>query len=236
MLNHRGWRSPSRSAGRARARRRATRSTTPTLRARPPPRSLPGADESRQAGERAEEHRPVLVVLGADQRADDRRADRAVLVGQRLDVGGVEAADGRGRPFGRPVGDVLGELVEAERVSGDPVLVDEAVADQHVHHRQHQGDVGARAGAARTSRRPRRWRVRIGSITTTLVPSARASSMVGQRWRLVSLVLVPHRMISLAWRMSSGSMPWLDAVRHRDAGADGRPADRPHEPASRRGG
>ena len=52
--------------------------------------------------------------------------------------------------------------------------------------------------------------VRIGSITTTLVPSARASSMVGQRWRLVSLVFVAQRMISLACRISSGSMPRLE--------------------------
>ena len=34
--------------------------------------------------------------------------------------------------------------------------------------------------------------------------------MVGQRWRLVSLVFVAQRMISLAWRISSGSMPRLE--------------------------
>ena len=39
--------------------------------------------------------------------------------------------------------------------------------------------------------------VRIGSITTTLAPSARAASIVGHRWRLVSRVLVPHSRISL---------------------------------------
>ena len=31
--------------------------------------------------------------------------------------------------------------------------------------------------------------------------------MVGQRCRLVILVLVPHRMISFEWRISSGSRP-----------------------------
>ena len=79
----------------------------------------PGADEGRQAGERAEEHRPVLVVLAADQRADRGRADRAVVARQRLDVGGVEAGRRR-RPFGSPVGDGLGELVEAESCGRRP--------------------------------------------------------------------------------------------------------------------
>ena len=44
---------------------------------------------------------------------------------------------------GVQLGDVVGELVEADGVGVDPRPVDEAVADQHVHHRQHQRDVGA---------------------------------------------------------------------------------------------
>ncbi len=47
--------------------------------------------------------------------------------------------------------------------------------------------------------------VRIGSMTMTCAPSARAASIVGQRCRLVSLVLVPHRMISFECRISNGS-------------------------------
>ena len=80
---------------------------------------LPRPDEGRQHGQRAEEHRPVLVVLGADQRADRGRADRAVVGGQALDDAGVEPAD-RGCPLGRPVGDVGDQLLVAERVGIDP--------------------------------------------------------------------------------------------------------------------
>ncbi len=115
----------------------------PTLRDSPPPRSAHAPDERGEHGERAVEHRPVLVVLGADQRADRGRPDRAVVGRERLDDRWVEAADGAG-PLRRPPGDVGGQLVEAERVGGDPVRVDQAVADEHVHHRQHQCDVGAR--------------------------------------------------------------------------------------------
>ena len=103
----------------------------------------PRAHERRQHGERAVEHRSVLVVLGADQGADRGRPDRAVVGRERLDDRGVETTD-RTRPLRRPAGDVGGQFVEAEGVGGDPVGVDQAVADQYVHHRQHQGDVGAR--------------------------------------------------------------------------------------------
>ena len=47
--------------------------------------------------------------------------------------------------------------------------------------------------------------VRIGSITTTLAPWARARSITGHRWRLVSLVLVAHNRISRACSSCSGS-------------------------------
>ncbi len=102
---------------------------------------VPGTDEGREDGERAVEHRPVLVVLGADQGADGRRSDRAVVGGEPLDHRRVETADRRGS-LGRPVRDVGGELGEADGVGLDPRRVDEPVTDQHVHHRQHQGDVG----------------------------------------------------------------------------------------------
>ena len=47
--------------------------------------------------------------------------------------------------------------------------------------------------------------VRMGSITTTCAPSRRAASITGHRCRLVSRVLVAHRMISFEWRISLGS-------------------------------
>ena len=102
----------------------------------------PRADQRRQAGQRAEEHRPVLVVLGTDQGADRRRTGGAVGDGQRLDLGGVEPGDRCG-PLRRPVGHVFDEVVVAVRVRPHPLVVDQPVAHQHVDHRQHQGDVGA---------------------------------------------------------------------------------------------
>ena len=103
----------------------------------------PGADEGRQHGHGPVEHRPVVMVLGADEGADRRRARRAVVRRQSDDLRRVESAHLTGT-FGRPLGDVCGELGEPHRVGGDPDVVRQAVADQDVHHRQHQGDVGAR--------------------------------------------------------------------------------------------
>ena len=105
----------------------------------------PGAGERRQAGQRAVEHRPVLVVLGADQGADRGRSGGGVPARQLLDHIGRHAAR-LGGPGGRPVGDRGGQLVEPERVLGDPRVVVQVVADDDVHHRQHHGDVGARQG------------------------------------------------------------------------------------------
>ena len=82
------------------------------------------------------------MVLGADQRADDRGADGAVHLGQLLDVVGRHAA-GRCGAFGRPFVDVQGELVEAKCVISDPLLVGQAITYQDVHDRQHQRNVGA---------------------------------------------------------------------------------------------
>ena len=49
--------------------------------------------------------------------------------------------------------------------------------------------------------------VRTGSMTTTLAPLARASSINGHRCRFVRRVLVPHRRINLLNRTSIGSEP-----------------------------
>ena len=102
----------------------------------------PGPGECRQARHGAEEHAAVLVVLGPDERADRRRADRRVVPRQAFDVGCRDTALGLG-PRGCALGDVSGEFVESEGVVGDPVGIDESVADDDVHHRQHQRDVGS---------------------------------------------------------------------------------------------
>ena len=101
----------------------------------------PRADQGGQTGEGAKEHRAVLVVLGSDERADRGRTDRAVHRREALDVGGGHPARGLGA-FGSPLGHVRGELVETHRVCLHPAVVDEVIADEDVHHRQHQRDVG----------------------------------------------------------------------------------------------
>ncbi len=105
----------------------------------------PSARQRGQTGERAEEHATVLVVFGTDDRTDPGRPGRRVLGGEPRDRVGVDAAD-RARPFRGPVGDRLAQLVVAERVLGDPLVVRQPVADDDVHHRQHHRDVGAGEG------------------------------------------------------------------------------------------
>ena len=80
---------------------------------------LPGADEGGKHGERAVEHRPVVMVLGADQGADRGGADRPVVGGETFDLRNVQPAH-RGGPLGGPLGDVVGQLGEPDRVGGDP--------------------------------------------------------------------------------------------------------------------
>ena len=56
---------------------------------------------------------------------------------------GLHTADSGGA-FWSPVGHRVAKFVKAERVVGDPVIISEAVANQHVHHGQHHCNVGAR--------------------------------------------------------------------------------------------
>ena len=150
-----------------------------------------------------------------------------------------------GRPFGRPVGDGVAQFVEPQCVCGDPRVVGEAVADDDVHHRQHHRDVGAGQRldepVARSMSIASAVTVRIGSMTTSRAPCARARSIVGQRCRLVSLVLVPHRMISSSVRVRAGRVPrptpFVIAIAAPTVGAADRPrqlrrAHVPEEPAA----
>ena len=178
MFSERGG-SPAGGDGPAVPRRRRATPTTHRCCA-PGRRHGPATHRRAQGGTRAcGKHRPVLVVLGADERADRRGPDRAVVVGQSSISSASMPQIAAAR--GCPLRDVLGELVEAVRVRVEPLVVDEVVTDEDVDHRQQQRDVGAGGVAARTGRRPPRGQVRIGSITTTRAPSARAASIVGQR-------------------------------------------------------
>ena len=54
----------------------------------------------------------------------------------------VDAGD-RGSSLGRPRPHVLGQLGEPGGVRGDPLVVDQVVADDDVHHREDERGVGA---------------------------------------------------------------------------------------------
>ncbi len=105
----------------------------------------PRAGHERQAAERPEEAGAVLVVLGADEGADERRLGLAVAAGQVLDLGRVEAGHGAGT-FRCPVRDVGRQLGEPVGVALDVVVVDQVVTHQHVQHGQDQRRVGTGPG------------------------------------------------------------------------------------------
>ena len=71
----------------------------------------------------------MLVVLGADQGADRGGPRTGVLAGEGTDDVGIDTAFGGGA-LRRPAGDMLGELVEAQCVLGDPVVVGESLTSE----------------------------------------------------------------------------------------------------------
>ena len=104
---------------------------------------LPRADQHGEAGQRAELHRAVAMMLGTDQRPQQRRNRRRVLACESLDVRGRQADDIRDA-VGRVVLDAIDQRVVADGVLRDVVAIDEPVADDHVHHRERQRPVAAR--------------------------------------------------------------------------------------------
>ena len=142
----------------------------------------------------------------ADQRADDSRSDGAVQLGQALDIGGLDTTGaGRGR-FGRPFVDVHRELL-SERVR--------SVALSTARRRARRGSGRASAPTGRATSVPgSRLDEPVAGIgrhgangvdhDDLCTGGTGLFRMVGQRWRLVSLVLVPHRMMSFEWRLSIG--------------------------------
>ena len=84
---------------------------------------------------------PFVAVLRSDERANGGGPDRSVGPGQPFDLVDRDAAH-LGRSLRGPVGDAVDQTVESHRVPFDVVVVDQVVANQHVHHREHQRDVG----------------------------------------------------------------------------------------------
>ena len=236
MFSERGHRVPAEVEPLQRRRRRRDLSDhTPMLRAKPPPRSSPRADERRQAGERAEEHRTVLVVLGADERADRRRADRAVARARA-----PRSPSRRRRTRRRPAPASTRRRARPARRSRC------ACASTH----------------SWSTRSSRISTCIIASISAMSVPgsgwtNSSADSAVDRADRVdhdepctVGACLLDHRpqvtvgeagvrapeddQLRVAQLLRSE--PLRRAVRHLHAGADGRPADRTDEPGARRGG
>ena len=104
---------------------------------------LPRAGQDRQAADGAELHRAIALVLDPDQRPQQRRLRRRVLAGEPFDVTGRKA-DGAGDALRRVLLDSLDERVVSDRVAGDVVVIDQAVADDDVHHRERERGVARR--------------------------------------------------------------------------------------------
>jgi len=103
----------------------------------------PCARERRETHECPEELSAMFAMFGSDQRANECWRGRSVLAGECFDHVAVDAAHVR-RSAGSPIGDVCRKRVKARRVRSDVLVVNESVANQHVHGRKHEGDVGTR--------------------------------------------------------------------------------------------
>ena len=103
---------------------------------------LPCAGERGQHGDSARGGSAVVAALHAVVEADDGGLGSRVIAREAFDVGDGDAGD-RGDAIGRVFGDALAELVEAAGPAGDVILIEEAIADDDVHHAEREGGVGA---------------------------------------------------------------------------------------------
>ena len=112
-----------------------------------PPRS----GQHGKAGHRPEQHRAVAMVLGADERPQQRRLRRGVLARESLDVVRRQADRVR-HALGGVLPDALRQRLVADRVLRDVVVIHEAVADDDVHHRERKRRVAGRLDRQGASR------------------------------------------------------------------------------------
>ena len=141
-----------------------------------------------------------------------------------------------GRPLGRPGVDGAASSSNPVVCAAIDVVVDEAVADEHVDHREDHRDVGARQRLDEDGRpRPasRVGEVRIGSTTTIRAPPARASSIVRPQVAVRELgVRTPQDDHDASVDASrSGRRGRADPLRQDRAGAGDRTAHRADRPA-----
>ena len=96
-----------------------------------------------QAAERPKDHRAVAMMLWADERPQQRRLRRGVFAREPFDLFDRETDRVR-YTIGRVLPGALGQRVVADRVLRNVVGVDEAVADDDVHHRQRERRIAGR--------------------------------------------------------------------------------------------
>ena len=102
----------------------------------------PRADQSRQARHGAHGVAAGGVALDGDAHADDRRLRDGEFAGEGPDVVGAEAGD-IGYPARREAGRAGFQVLVADGVFFDIVVVDEILGDDDVDHAERQGGVGA---------------------------------------------------------------------------------------------
>ena len=102
----------------------------------------PRTGQHRKARQRAERHRPVAMMFEPDQRSQQRWRGGCVFVCKAFDFICRQADDRR--DAGRSViMNSLHELFVAQSVSRDIIMIDQIVANDHMHHRQSQCGVAA---------------------------------------------------------------------------------------------
>ena len=104
---------------------------------------LPRSGQHRQAAKRAKLHRAVAMMLDADQRPQQRRLRRRVFARESFDVF-CRQAHRVWHAFRRVLPHAFRERVVTDRVLRNVVVIDQAVADDDVHHRQRQRRVTGR--------------------------------------------------------------------------------------------
>ncbi len=104
--------------------------------------TAPVAGQGGQARHRAHRIAATMHALHAVVQADRRGAQMPVVVRQRLDLGGCDAAD-RGDLFRRILLRALRQRLEAERMTRDVIVVEPILAHQHMHEPERERGIGA---------------------------------------------------------------------------------------------
>ena len=103
----------------------------------------PCSSEHGQTRESTEEHHSVLSMLGSNERANKCGFGGAIIARQRLNFVDRDTAY-FGSPSRCPLRNLFFQFVKTFGVLHDVIGIGQFVANENVHHRQHQGNIGAR--------------------------------------------------------------------------------------------